>query len=196
MKKSEIRVGGKYVARISGKLTTVMIVSESLYGGWNAVNTASNREVRIKTAAKLRKPVGISATATMADFWDQWHALKSSNPKTLLLFRFGDCFESLGEDASRVSSVLGVPITSRTNGFQEIDIAGFPCAILEASLAKLIAAGYRVAVCEQVDGPNPSRRTVVVPVSTDDDLLGNVRRKEEITNELTEQLERIVTPVT
>lgn len=55
MKKSQIRLGGIYVAKVSGKLTTVRLDSESRYGGWSATNTVSGREVRIKSAAKLRR---------------------------------------------------------------------------------------------------------------------------------------------
>ena len=57
MKKAEITIGSRYVAKISGKLTVVRITSEASYGGWFAVNTTTGREVRIRTAAKLRRPV-------------------------------------------------------------------------------------------------------------------------------------------
>lgn len=55
MKKAEISLGKSYVAKISGKLVTVRLDSESLYGGWNATNLVTGRTVRIKSAAKLRK---------------------------------------------------------------------------------------------------------------------------------------------
>jgi hypothetical protein len=57
MKKSEVRVGAYYLAKISGRLATVRIDSESPYGGWTATNTATGRKVRIKTAARLRRAV-------------------------------------------------------------------------------------------------------------------------------------------
>jgi hypothetical protein len=57
MKKSEIEIGATYAAKVSGKLTCVRIVNDSPYGGWNAVNTATKHEVRIKTAARLRRRV-------------------------------------------------------------------------------------------------------------------------------------------
>lgn len=57
MKKRDVEVGCTYVAKVSGNLTTVRLVSESEYGGWNAVNTATGRKVRIKSAARLRRPV-------------------------------------------------------------------------------------------------------------------------------------------
>ena len=57
MKKSEIEIGGTYVAKVSGRLTTVRIVNESQHGGWNAINTATKHAVRIRSAARLRRRV-------------------------------------------------------------------------------------------------------------------------------------------
>jgi hypothetical protein len=58
MKKSDIQIGGQYVAKVSGKLTTVKILNESPYGGWDGRNTVTGREVRIRSAAKLRRGTG------------------------------------------------------------------------------------------------------------------------------------------
>ncbi len=160
MKKADIRIGGTYTAKVSGKLTTIRIASESPYGGWNAVNVQTGREVRIRTAARLRKPVGIAPTTSLADFWAQWHALKDRDPGSILIFRMGDDFQAFGEDAVKISAVLNITITPRVVGYAEIDTIGFPHAILEPSLAKLVAAGYHVAVCEQVTGPVPSSQIV------------------------------------
>jgi len=57
MKKRDVEIGKHYLAKIGGRLTTVKIVAESVYGGWEAVNTATGRRVRIKTAGRLRKEV-------------------------------------------------------------------------------------------------------------------------------------------
>ena len=57
MKKREIQIGGTYVVKVSGKLVPVRITAESAYGGWNAVNTTTGRQVRIRSAARLRYPV-------------------------------------------------------------------------------------------------------------------------------------------
>ena len=57
MKKNEIQIGKHYVAKVSGKLVPVRIVQVSPYGGWDGVNTSSGREIRVKTAARLRRPV-------------------------------------------------------------------------------------------------------------------------------------------
>jgi hypothetical protein len=63
VKKQDVQVGKRYIAKISGKLTTVRLTSISSYGGWNAVNVATGRAVRIRTAAKLRKPAGVVLVA-------------------------------------------------------------------------------------------------------------------------------------
>lgn len=57
MKKSEVVIGAHYVAKVSGKLAVVRIVSESQYGGWDAINTETNRDVRIRGAARLRRRI-------------------------------------------------------------------------------------------------------------------------------------------
>jgi len=56
MRKAEIEIGETYVAKVSGKLTRVRVTSKSGYGGWCAINTATGREIRIRTAGRLRKP--------------------------------------------------------------------------------------------------------------------------------------------
>lgn len=58
MKKSEVEIGGKYEAKVSGRLAIVQIKSESIYGGWNAINIATHRDVRIRSAQRLRRPAG------------------------------------------------------------------------------------------------------------------------------------------
>lgn len=57
MKKNDVEIGGQYVAKVSGKLVAVKIVSESPYGGWNARSIETGREVRVRTAARLRQRV-------------------------------------------------------------------------------------------------------------------------------------------
>jgi hypothetical protein len=59
MKKSEVEIGTTYVAKVSGRLARVRIVSESQYGGWNAVNTDTKREIRIRGAQRLRRKAGV-----------------------------------------------------------------------------------------------------------------------------------------
>lgn len=63
MKKSEVVIGASYVAKVSGKLTVVRIRAESQYGGWDAINTETNRDVRIRGAARLRRRIEQKASA-------------------------------------------------------------------------------------------------------------------------------------
>ncbi|MFN0158105.1 MAG: DNA mismatch repair protein MutS [Bacteroidota bacterium] len=84
----------------------------------------------------------------------QYSEVKARYPDTVLLFRMGDFFETFEEDAKIASRVLGITLTRRGNGAAgEIPLAGFPHHALEAYLPKLLKAGYRVAVCEQLEDP-------------------------------------------
>ena len=84
----------------------------------------------------------------------QYAEVKAKHPDTILLFRMGDFFETFEEDARITSRVLGITLTRRGNGAAgEIPLAGFPHHALESYLPKLLKAGYRVAVCEQMEDP-------------------------------------------
>ncbi|HSP86940.1 MAG TPA: hypothetical protein VLN45_02310, partial [Ignavibacteriaceae bacterium] len=84
----------------------------------------------------------------------QYYKIKEQNPDTILLFRVGDFFETFDEDAKTASKVLGITLTRRANGAAEnIPLAGFPFHAIDNYLPKLVRAGYRVAVCEQVENP-------------------------------------------
>ena len=84
----------------------------------------------------------------------QYARVKAKYPDTILLFRMGDFFETFEEDAKITSKVLGIALTKRGNGSAgEIPLAGFPHHALETYLPKLLKAGYRVAVCEQLEDP-------------------------------------------
>jgi len=84
----------------------------------------------------------------------QYAQVKAQHPDTILLFRMGDFFETFEEDAKVTSRVLGITLTRRGNGAAgEIPLAGFPHHALDAYLPKLLKAGYRVAVCEQMEDP-------------------------------------------
>jgi DNA mismatch repair protein MutS len=84
----------------------------------------------------------------------QYARVKASYPDTILLFRMGDFFETFEEDAATTSRVLGITLTKRGNGAAgEIPLAGFPHHALDTYLPKLLKAGYRVAVCEQLEDP-------------------------------------------
>jgi DNA mismatch repair protein MutS len=84
----------------------------------------------------------------------QYSSIKAANPDTILLFRMGDFFETFEEDAKIASKVLGITLTKRANGAAEdVPLAGFPHHAIDTYLPKLVRAGYRVAVCEQIENP-------------------------------------------
>lgn len=84
----------------------------------------------------------------------QYGQMKAKYPDTILLFRLGDFYETFEDDAKIASKVLGITLTKRGNGAaNDIPLAGFPHHALEAYMPKLLRAGYRVAVCEQLEDP-------------------------------------------
>jgi DNA mismatch repair protein MutS len=84
----------------------------------------------------------------------QYRQVKAKYPETILLFRMGDFFETFEDDAKVTAKVLGIVLTKRGNGAaRDIPLAGFPHHALDAYLPKLLKAGYRVAVCEQMEDP-------------------------------------------
>lgn len=84
----------------------------------------------------------------------QYNAIKAKYPGALLLFRVGDFYETFGEDAVAASKVLDIVLTKRGNGSaSETELAGFPHHALDAYLPKLVRAGHRVAICDQLEDP-------------------------------------------
>jgi len=84
----------------------------------------------------------------------QYYKVKQAHPDTILLFRVGDFFETFEEDAKTASKVLGITLTKRSNGSSgDTPLAGFPHHAIDTYLPKLVRAGYRVAVCEQMENP-------------------------------------------
>jgi DNA mismatch repair protein MutS len=91
----------------------------------------------------------------------QYNQIKSKHPGALLLFRVGDFYETFGEDAVRASKILGIILTKRKNGAaSHIELAGFPHHSLETYLPKLVRAGERVAVCDQLEDPKATKTIV------------------------------------
>ena len=84
----------------------------------------------------------------------QYNAIKAKYPGALLLFRVGDFYETFGEDAIKASKILDIVLTKRANGSaSEIELAGFPHHALDTYLPKLVRAGNRVAICDQLEDP-------------------------------------------
>ncbi len=91
----------------------------------------------------------------------QYRKIKEKYPDTILLFRMGDFFETFEDDAVTTSKVLGITLTKRSNGAaSEVPLAGFPHHALDNYLPKLVKAGYRVAVCEQLEDPKYAKGIV------------------------------------
>lgn len=99
----------------------------------------------------------MSQTPLMA----QYFKIKQAHPDTVLLFRMGDFYETFEEDAKIASKVLGITLTKRANGAAgDVPLAGFPHHAVESYLPKLVRAGYRVAICEQVEDPKLAKGIV------------------------------------
>ncbi|MBC8214569.1 MAG: DNA mismatch repair protein MutS [Candidatus Marinimicrobia bacterium] len=97
------------------------------------------------------------ATPVMKQFWDA----KKAHPDTLMLFRLGDFYETFEKDAKIASEVLGITLTKRANGAaSSVPLAGFPYHALDQYLHKLLKAGHRVAICEQVEDPKLAKGIV------------------------------------
>jgi DNA mismatch repair protein MutS len=91
----------------------------------------------------------------------QYYKIKQKYPDTILLFRMGDFYETFEDDAVITSKVLGITLTKRAHGAAgDVPLAGFPHHALDAYLPKLIRAGYRVAICEQLEDPKLAKGIV------------------------------------
>ncbi len=91
----------------------------------------------------------------------QYNDIKSKYPDTILLFRVGDFYETFGEDAILASKILGIVLTKRGAGSSsEVELAGFPHHSIENYLPKLVKAGNRVAVCDQLEDPKLTKKIV------------------------------------
>src|SRR6476660_1511290 len=94
------------------------------------------------------------AQTTETPLMQQHKAIKAKYPDAILLFRVGDFYETFGGDAIIASQVLGITLTKRNNGSaSENELAGFPHHALDTYLHKLVKAGYRVAICDQLEDP-------------------------------------------
>ncbi len=118
--------------------------------------------------------------ASPTPMMQQYHEAKRAAGDALLLFRMGDFYELFFEDAKTAARVLGLALTSRDKGDDPVPMAGFPHHQLDAYLAKIIAAGHRAAVCEQVEDPKLAKGLVkrevtriVTPGTLTDDALLN-----------------------
>ena len=115
----------------------------------------------------------------MTPLMKQYNTIKTKYPDALLLFRVGDFYETFGEDAVKASRILGIILTHRNNGGERTELAGFPHHSLNTYLPKLVKAGQRVAICDQLEDPKATKTIVkrgvtelVTPgVAMNDDIL-------------------------
>ena len=112
----------------------------------------------------------------------QFHHFKDKYPDAILFFRMGDFYETFYKDAEICSKVLGLTLTSRSKGANPIPLAGVPFHAVDGYLKKMLQAGYKVAVCEQVEKPKDAvgvvKRDVVrviTPGTLTDDMLLNAK---------------------
>lgn len=112
----------------------------------------------------------------------QYYQIKAKHPDAVLLFRVGDFYETFGDDAIKSSEILGITLTRRANGSASfVELAGFPYHAIDTYLPKLVRAGQRVAICDQLEDPKLAKSIVkrgitelITPgVSTNDNILEN-----------------------
>ena len=133
-------------------------------------------------SAKSKPPIKTVNGVVETPLMKQYNTIKAKYPDALLLFRVGDFYETFGEDAIKASAILGIVLTKRANGAgAHIELAGFPHHSLDTYLPKLVRAGHRVAICDQLEDPKLTKTIVkrgvtelVTPgVSYNDKVLDN-----------------------
>lgn len=126
--------------------------------------------------------MGSNAKYVETPLMKQYYAIKAKHPDAVLLFRVGDFYETFGDDAIKTAEILGITLTRRANGAASfVELAGFPHHALDTYLPKLVRAGQRVAICEQLEDPKLAKTIVkrgitelVTPgVSINDNILEN-----------------------
>ena len=103
----------------------------------------------------------------------QFNKIKSKYPDAILLFRVGDFYETFGKDAIKTSKILDIILTNRSNGSSKIELAGFPYHSLDSHLPKLVKAGLRVAICDQLEDPKTTKKIVESDKIDVDELFNN-----------------------
>ena len=118
------------------------------------------------TYAKIIKSIDLAKTSIKKEqketpLMKQYNQIKAKHPQALLMFRVGDFYELFGEDAIVASKILGIVLTSRKNGSAgAVELAGFPHHSVDTYLPKLVRAGQRVAICDQLEDPKMTKNIV------------------------------------
>ena len=132
-----------------------------------------------KETPKAEKKSSLTNTPLM----QQYQEMKKKHPDAVLLFRIGDFYEIFGEDAIKASEILGITLTRRANGSDKyIELAGFPHHALDTYLSKLVRAGQRVAICEQLEDPKLTKtaKQKVVEIVTPNAEIQKVEQSESV----------------
>src|SRR3990167_4391502 len=110
-----------------------------------------------KKATSVKEGKSESETPLMKQF----NGIKAKYPDAILLFRVGDFYETFSTDAVKTANILGIVLTKRANGYASfIELAGFPYHSLDTYLPKLVRAGQRVAICDQLEDPKLTKAIV------------------------------------
>ncbi|MFD1094989.1 DNA mismatch repair protein MutS [Salegentibacter chungangensis] len=99
-------------------------------------------------------------TPKVTPLMQQYSSIKAKYPDAMLLFRVGDFYETFGEDAVKAAQILNIVLTNRNNGSERTELAGFPHHSLNTYLPKLVKAGQRVAICDQLEDPKMTKKIV------------------------------------
>ena len=112
----------------------------------------------VKSETPKQKPLAEKIEQKNEPLLKQYQEMKKKHPDAILMFRVGDFYEIFGKDAVEASEILGITLTRRMNGIDNrIELAGFPHHALDTYLPKLVRAGKRVAICEQLEDPKLKR---------------------------------------
>ena len=121
----------------------------------------------VKPESPKQKPLAEKIEQRNEPLLKQYQEMKKKHPDAILMFRVGDFYEIFGKDAIEASEILGITLTRRMNGLDNrIELAGFPHHALDTYLPKLVRAGKRVAICEQLEDPKLKRTTKQKVVET------------------------------
>ena len=121
----------------------------------------------VKPESPKQKPIAEKIEQKNEPLLKQYQEMKKKHPDAILMFRVGDFYEIFGKDAVEASEILGITLTRRMNGIDNrIELAGFPHHALDTYLPKLVRAGKRVAICEQLEDPKLTKTTKQKVVET------------------------------
>ncbi len=126
----------------------------------NPVKPTPTPKPEVKPETPKEKPLAQKIEQKNEPLLKQYREMKKKHPDAILLFRVGDFYEIFGKDAVQASEVLGITLTRRQSGVDSrIELAGFPHHALDVYLPKLVRAGHRVAICEQLEDPKLTKTT-------------------------------------